>query len=202
MNRITNRYLIIVPLILCVAASLILFSSDLFAMEGAGKGRKLWDGILLWFNFAVLVFVFIKFGKNPLMNLLRGEQRKIEKNITTVDEQIKKAKSLMDAEADKLKNIDGHIGKIREDIMEIGRREREKILKKTKITADLMIEDAKKEAQYKLDVAKKRFGEEMLDIAVSIAVEELHNVISQEDNEKIIDQFSIGLKTTNRLSAN
>ena len=53
-----------------------------------------------------------------------------------------------------------------------------------------MIENAQKEVQFKLETAKKRFGEELLEAAVSVAVENLKRVISQDDHEKIIDRFS------------
>ena len=58
-----------------------------------------------------------------------------------------------------------------------------------------MIEDAKKDSDYKLEAAKKLFGIEMLEIAVSIAVRKLKEEVSEEDNEKIIEQFSIDLIT-------
>ena len=196
MNGMRKRCLNMFLLTLCAITSLVLFSSDAFAVGAASKGRTIWDNIMLWINFGILVFFFIKFGKRPLMNFLRGERQTIKDGIDAVEEKVKKARTLMEARADKLKNIDKRIKKVRQGIIELGQKERERIIEKAKITASKMIEDSKKEAQYKLEMAKKRFSEEMLDMAVSIAVEGLKKEISQDDNERIVDQFASGLNTT------
>ncbi|MFC1533398.1 hypothetical protein ACFL7M_08560 [Thermodesulfobacteriota bacterium] len=193
-----NRGLLMVFIILVAISAMILLSVDAFAIEEAGKGRKIWDSIMLLVNFGILVFFFIKFARKPLMKFLYGEREKIENSLNSVDEKIKKARELMDVEADKLKNIDEHMEKIRNEIIELGQKERSRIIEKAKNNANMMIEDAQKEAQYKFELAKKRFSEEMLDIAVSIATKELKKGISQEDNEKIVDQFSIGLNRAER----
>ena len=193
MNRLSNRYLLMFFVIMCAMAFVVLFSAEAFAGEGASTGRKLWDNIMLWVNFGILVFFFIKYARRPLMNFLYGERQKIEETLNIVDEKIKKARSLMDAEADKLKDIDNRIQSIREGIIKLGKKEKEKIVEKAKATASQMIEDAKKESQYRLAMAKKRFSEEMLDIAISMAVEKLKKGISLEDNEKIVDHFTTDL---------
>ncbi|MBN2063148.1 MAG: ATP synthase F0 subunit B [Deltaproteobacteria bacterium] len=187
-------YLIIVFLML-ISFTVIISGSDAFATEQAGKGRKIWDNIMLWVNFGILVFFFIKFAKKPLMDFLNGERGKIEKTIDSVDEELERAKSRMELEEDKLKNIDAHIQKDLEAIIEIGKREREQIIEEAKFSADLMIDEAKKVARNNLDLARKKFGEKMLDMAISIAVENIKKSISSEENERIIDQFSTGLST-------
>lgn len=195
MNRMNNKgYLLKVFLIISAAAAIFIICPDSFAMEGPSKARRIWDNIMLFVNFGILVFVFIKFAKDPLMNFLRGEEKKVKKEIDAIEELVEKANSLMQAEADKLANIDMRIKEMREYIIGLGQKEKEKIIEKAQLLARHMIDDAKSEAQYKLEIAKKRFGEEMLDIAISIAVRELKGRLSRDDNEEIVDQFSIVLR--------
>lgn len=191
MNR---KNIFIFCLFLCIVMFFFVFCPDGLAQEGPSNGRKIWNTIMLWVNFGILAFFFIKFGKNPLMKFLYGEREKLAKKIDEVEGQVKQAKSAMEVEAEKLENMDEHIDEIRRRIIELGQREKTQTMEKAKATADRMIEDAKKEAQYRVELAKKRFGEEMLDIAVSMAVEELKKGISQEDNERLIEQFSTGLR--------
>lgn len=199
MNRAKKRYLMILFLTLCATGYLTLLSSYALAMEETSRGRWFWDNIMLWINFGILVFFFIKYAKKPLVNFLHGEQKKIEENIGTVEAQIKKAISLMDEETEKLKHIDEQLKKIKENIVELGWREKGKIIEKAKIIANQMLEDAHKESEYRLVMAKKRLSVEMLDIAISMAVERLKKEISVEDNEKIIDQFTSGLSATREI---
>lgn len=196
MNPIYKHLRMILIITLLVAASVFLFYSDAFAVEEITKGRKLWNNIMLWVNFGILVFLFIKFAKNPLMNFLYGEQKKVGETLSSVEEKVKSARSLMDTEADKLKDIDQNLRQIKKDIIDLGKLEKDKIIESAKQTADQMIEDAKKQSEYRLELAKNKFSKEMLDIAVSIAVDRLKKGITIEDNEKIIDQFTSRLSDT------
>ncbi len=200
MSSVDKRYpLICFLLILFATAFIVLFCSDALAVESVSKGRRLWNNIMIWVNFGILVFLFIKFAKKPLMGFLHGERDKIERKIGVIEDQVREARSLMEKEADNLKDMNRRIDEIREHILEIGQREKNKIIEKAEATASQMIEGAKKEADYKLEKAKKRFGEEMLETAVSIAVDRLKQGISPEDNEEIIDGFSTVLRAEKGL---
>lgn len=187
--------MIIFGLFICAVILLFVFCSDSLAQEGPSKGRRIWNNIMLWVNFGILVFLFIKFAKNPLMNFLYGERKKFAKRIDEIEGEVRKAKSTMEIEAEKLKHMDKNIEEIHQHIIELGQREKTQTIEKAKATADRMLEDAEQEAEYRIEAAKKKFGEEMLDIAVSIALEELKKGLSQEDNEKLIEKFSTELGT-------
>jgi len=181
----------------------ILFDVTESWSAGAGKitpGRKLWDNVLLWINFAVLVFFFIKFARKPLMDYLRSVRSKMEKDITTLNGQKEGAKSLMDAEAEKLKTVDQYIQEIRESILEIGRKEKEKAIQEGKMMAEKMVEDAKIYSQYKIAMARKELSDEMVDIAVEKAAEKLAQAISEKDEDHLIDDFIANLKTAGQTS--
>jgi F-type H+-transporting ATPase subunit b len=169
-------------------------TSDAFAVEAITRGRKIWNNIMLWVNFGILIFLFLKFAKNSLLNFLFGERNKIADMLQKVDDSVKQARSLMDAEQEKIKDIDKRLEKIKQDILEIGRNEKEKIIENAKLMATQMIEDARKQSDYKLLKAKNKFGSEMMGMAISIAIEKLRKEITTEDNQRIIDQF------TSRLS--
>jgi F0F1-type ATP synthase membrane subunit b/b' len=172
---------------------MFLFCSDTYAMEGTSNRRIIWDNIMLFVNFGILVFAFIKFAKDPLMNFLHGERKRVEEEIDEIEKQVKEANSLMQAEADKLDSIDERIEEMREHIIGLGKKEKDKIIERAQLIAHHMIDDAKNEAEWKLETAKKSFGEEMLNVAISLAVKELRKGVSEEDNEKIVDTFAVGL---------
>jgi F-type H+-transporting ATPase subunit b len=174
---------------------LLCLNSDALAMGESTPGRKVWDLVLLWINFGILVFIFLKFGKTPLVDFLRGEQRKIEDDLNAVNKRFETAKAGMDAEANSLDDIEQELEKMRKNILEMGRREKEKIIAQGKISAEKMIKDAEDYAKYQIAKAKKALSEEMVDIAVSMVEEKLIKGISEEDNEKLIKQFVVDLET-------
>ncbi len=188
-------------IILAGVISVIFICSDCFAAKEVSEGRKLWEYIMLWVNFGILVFLFIKFAKKPLMNFLNGEGRKIGQKIEQVEVQIQNARDLMEEEAEKLSAMDSRIEEIKNQIIEIGMREKEGIIEKARIIADQMIENAEIESQYKVEAAIKEFGGEMLEMAVSLAMDELRKNITQDDNDRIIEDFTLGLSAEKRYFA-
>jgi len=198
LNLRNTRCLFISFLILGIGAFMIFLIPDAFAEEGISKGRKIWDNIMLWINFGILVFFFLKYGKQPLMDFLHGERNKIDMTLETADEKLNKAKSVLNEESESLKNIEERLQDLKKSVIEIGQKEKEKAIEMAKIIADQMMENAKKESQHRLAMAKKLLKDEMIDIAISLVEERLKEKISLEDDNILVNQFIDGLDTSRR----
>lgn len=183
-------------LFLCVVMAFFCFGVEAFAEEGPGPGRRIWDNILLLVNFGILVFLFLKYAKKPLMDFLAGEREKIRGNLDTLNSRLNDVNSAMKTEAEKLKDIDKRIQEIREEIIRIGQNEKQMIIEQAMIKADKMVEGAKSEAGYKLVAAKRALNAEITDIAVSIVEKKLIKEISPDDNDELINQFVLSLDTS------
>jgi F-type H+-transporting ATPase subunit b len=172
------------------------FCPDVFAAEKVSTGRRLWNNIMLWVNFGILVFFFLKYARKPLMDFLRGVRDKIKKDLDTIEKRFKDAESKMKAESAKIDEIEQYIETIRQNIIELGKKEKEKIVDEAKITAERMIEDAKAYSGYQLAKARKELSDEMVDIAISMVKEKLKKGLSEQDDEKLINQFIAELSTS------
>jgi F-type H+-transporting ATPase subunit b len=192
----TTRKKYLIPLTLCVGFLVILCCPDAFAAGELGPGRRLWNNIMLWVNFGILAFFFFRYAKKPLMDYLRGERQKIEENLNTTDGQLRDVKTIMDQEGEKLRRIDERLQEIRNSVTEIGRREKEMIIKQAKIAAEKMVRDAEVYANYRLAMARKALSDEMVDMAISMVEARLKTGISDEDNERIIDEFVMDLESS------
>ena len=170
--------------------------AEVLAAEGSTQGRKLWDNILLFINFGILVFFFIKYAKKPLMDYLRGVRKDVESDLNKVETELSRATSLRDAEIAKLNNIQAHIDKITTDILELGEHEKQKHIEEGKIAAENMIEHAKNYAHHKIQEARKVVADEMIDRAFSAVENVLVKEFSPKDNENVVNQFLNDLKTT------
>ena len=170
--------------------------AEVLAADELSLGRKLWDNILLFVNFGILVFLFLKYGRKPLMDYLRGVGKDVESGLNKVEARLNHATSLRDAELDKLKNIQAQIDKIRADILELGRYEKEKHIEEGKIAAENMIEQAKNYAQRRIQEARKVLADEMIDRAFSTVEKAFVKEFSPKDNDNVVNQFLNDLKTT------
>ena len=174
------------------------FSLDASAVAEISEGRRLWDNLMLWVNFGILAFLFLRYGKKPLTDFLEGERTKIETTLDAVNGQLGEAKTKLEGEQTKLRDLEGRLQELRERIIELGQREKERTLTMARNSAAQMIEDARKESEYRVAEAKKVLRDEMIDQAVSIVEGKLKTRISLQDNDILLNQFLADLKTQER----
>ena len=198
MKLTTKKYFLIIPLALGASACLLLVCSQVFAAETVSAGRRLWDNIMLWVNFGVLAFLFMKYARKPLMDYLRGVQQKVEDNLNATDAEFRDVQSVKASEAERLKYIDERLEEIQRHVIEMGRKEKEEIIQRAKVAAEKMVQDAEIYSKYRLAMAKKALSDEMVDLAVSLVEESLKKGISETDNEKLIGEFVKDLETSKK----
>jgi F-type H+-transporting ATPase subunit b len=181
-------------LILFCIASLFFLIPDAFSMEEPGAGRMLWDNIMMWVNFGILVLLFVKYGDKPLRDFLDRERSKIETSLSRANAELSEARAMMDAEVTRLKEMDKRLMEAREMILELGRREKEKIIQSAEAAANQMIADAERESEHRLAMAKKALKDQIVDTAVSIVKERLREGLDSEDDRTLVNQFIASLK--------
>ena len=182
--------------------TLALFLSDhVFAAEEMTMtmGRRIWNNIMLWVNFGILVFLFLKFGKKPLMDYLRGVRDKIGEEIATLKGRYNAARSKTEKEREKLRDIERQLDELQKGIIELGNREKQEIIEQGRVSAEKMIKDAENYSRHKLSLARQALSQEMMNIAVSMVSEKLINELSDDDDDKLIDQFISDLETRREI---
>jgi F-type H+-transporting ATPase subunit b len=174
---------------------LILVAGEAWAEGGASTGRKIWDNVMLFVNFGILVFLFIKYAKKPLMDFLHGVRRKHEENLGAINDRFESARSALNAQDEKLREMEQSVETIQKGIIEMGKREKEVIIEQAKKASERMISDAKAYADYRLAMARKALADEMVDTAIEMVREKLTGVLSESDNQRLIDHFLGDLPT-------
>jgi F-type H+-transporting ATPase subunit b len=174
----------------------LFFVFDAFASEEASGGRTLYHTVMLFVNFGIFVFLFIKYAKKPFMNFLRSERESVESQINELTDKKQGVQSQRDAEAEQLEDIDRIIEELRSSILEMGEREKEKIIQQGKSLAEKMIRDAEAYSENRIVAARQELSEEMIDMALSMAKEKLLKNITDRDNDHLVGQFITSLETT------
>jgi len=181
-------------LVLCIAGVLVFMGAEAYAAVKVSPARKIWDTVMLFVNFGILVFIFLKFGRKPLVDFLRNQARKIEENLRSAESELQGARAKMSSEAEKLKEIEKRIQEIRAVLIDAAERGKQEIIEQAKLEAEHMLERAEAEAAYKLAKARKELKEELIDTAISLLEQRLKKGITVEDNERLVNQFVTELK--------
>jgi len=176
----------------CVAAgilSLHFLGPEAVAAEEASNWRSGYDLILRYLNFGIIVFVFIKYGKTPLLNFLKGEKDKIARQIDKIERKKKVATDKIRESRQALEEGQERFAEMKVRIVRQGERKKKEIIKDARQLSSAMIEDTKRKIGFQIIQARSAIREELVDAAVSLAMENLPGEITAEDNQKFVDQY-------------
>jgi len=154
------------------------------------RHERFWyDLVLRYFNFGIIVFVFIKYAKTPLMNFLRGQKEELARELEKIEDKKKEAIDKIDEARITLEESQDRFAELKERIVNQGEKKKQEIIKEAHHLSEVMIEDAKRKIEYQILQARNTIRAQMLDAAIDLAMERLPQEITDEDNEKFIDQY-------------
>jgi len=191
MKRV-NKIVGLCRFIIAGAISFHFLGLEALASEGSGGWRPIYDEILLWINFGIIAFVFVKYGKTPLMNFLQGRKEKIAREIERVEQKKEKA-------ADKIKEIQKVIdesevrfAELKERIVRQGERKKQEIIDSAQQQSKMLLKDARRRIDGQFDRAKSTFKAELIDTAIELAMQRIPQEITDEDHDKFLDHYLAG----------
>jgi len=178
----------------CAALVLvILLAPGALAADGSGGWRPTYDLIMRWLNFVILALVLIKFARRPLIDFLAGKKEEIAREIQRMEKEKEQA-ALKVAEAHKmLEESSIRFENLKERIIRQGEKRKQAIIAEAHRESEILLEGAKRKIDSQMLQAENTLRSEMIDMAVNVAIERLPGQVTENDNQKLLDQF---LKST------
>lgn len=156
---------------------------------GSLSSDKLWDLFYRVLNFAVLVFILVKFGAKPIANSLAGRQKKIKDDIEDLESRRDEAeKTYRDFET-KLAGMEKEIDTIVEKAVAQAEIEKQKILEKAEQSAEDMKRQAEMTINNEIMVARRTLKNDIADQATAMAEELIRKNLTADDQVKIIEDY-------------
>jgi F-type H+-transporting ATPase subunit b len=187
--KCVNKIVLIFCYIIAGILSLHFLGHEAFAAEKASGWRPIYDLILRWINFGIIVFLVNKYAKTPIMNFLRGQKEKLAREIKRLEN---KKQGITATIEETLKTIDEsevRFAELKERIVRQGEKKKEAIIQTAQKQSKMMLEDAKRRIDTHFIQAKNKFRAEMIDRAIDLAVERLPKEITAEDIEKLTIEY-------------
>ena len=178
-------------LVLAVALgmSLLFFTSETLAADFSGNWRSTYDYVMRWLNFVILAFLLVKFGKNPLMNVLRQRKQELQREIKRAEEQRKNAEAQANEARQQLEESGAHLEEVKQRIIRQGETRKNEIIQGAQAESKILLIEAKRRIDTQILSAKKMFQAEMIDEAMKTVFEKLPQYINPTDNQKFLDQY-------------
>lgn len=140
-------------------------------------------------NFAVFAWVIYRFGKKPVQESLVKRKETILRDIETAQKMREEAEQRLREYEDKLAHIDQEIERIRADFREQGERDRKRIQLEAEEKRERMLKDAQFLIEQESKQIRTTLLRETVEAAVQAAEQVLRSRISNEDQDRLADQF-------------
>lgn len=177
--------LIILTALLFLSAGAV----EVLAADGGGGWRPTYDIIMKWVNFGILVLIFFKFARRPLKNFLSDKKNEISLQIKKLeDEKDRLHQRVREAETELEKNV-VRLEELKERIVQMGERRKVEIIEDARQESRMLLESAKQKTEGRIIRARNRLRAEMIDAAAEVALEKLPGLVTEDDNQKLLEQF-------------
>lgn len=181
---------VLLPSVLCAFGLVLgLLPADLLAADGPTVWRPTYDLIMRWVNFVILVFVLVKFGKDPLLNMLGQRKKDLQKEISLAEKHKNEAEDRVQEVRKQLDASSERFEKIKERIIQQGANQKKDIIERAKTESRILIVEAKRRMDNQIVSARKAFQSEMVEKTMKIVFENLPRHLSETDDQKAIEQY-------------
>jgi F-type H+-transporting ATPase subunit b len=184
---------LVLAFVLCL--SVLFFASETLAADNSTNWRPTYDLVMRWLNFVILAFLLVKFGKNPLMNMLRRRKEELQREIKRAEEQRKNAEAKVNEVRQQLDESVAHLEEIKQKIIKQGESRKKEIIQQAQAESKILLMEAKRRIDNQILSTKKKFQTKMVDEAMKTVIEQLPQHITQADNQKFLDQYLTQLST-------
>ncbi|MFP4445919.1 MAG: hypothetical protein ACLFPD_06690 [Desulfosudaceae bacterium] len=158
------------------------------AEEGAGW-RPVYDHIMLFVNFGILVYVIVRFGKDPLRNFFHDRRTEVADEIERLTTEKEKSLAAFEDMQKRLAEGDRHLRTIKERIRSEGEKIKEKMVADARKQGEFLLEGARKKVNNQYVDARRAFRADLIEAAVNKAAERLPQEIREEDHRMLVSNF-------------
>ncbi|MDM8544166.1 ATP synthase F0 subunit B [Desulfococcaceae bacterium HSG7] len=171
--------------------SWIVFSgpAEVLAADTSGEWRPVYDLIMMWLNFGILVFLLIKFTKTPIVNFFKGQKEEVERDLHEAEQKQQAAQAKIAKTQKLLDESDTRLKTLKERILKQGEHKKQEIIANAVEESRILLEDARKRVDSQIVVARNKFRSELIDAAVDAAMVKLPGQVTKDDDRKMIEQY-------------
>jgi len=181
-----------------IAVLCLVIPQGVLAEDGTGDWRPTYDLVLRWINFAVLVFLILRYARKPLVNFFKEKSEDVKNEIRVVEKEKEEILARVDEILKTRDQGQEKLEKLQARIIAQGKAKKERIIKGARKESKLMLESARRKVESQMKAAQADIRAEMIDHAIDMALKKLPDIIAEEDNQKLYDQY---LENTEKPSA-
>jgi F-type H+-transporting ATPase subunit b len=174
-------------------AGLFMTATEALAAEPAGSWRPTYDLVMRWLNFGILILLFFKYARKPLVAFLKGKSKQIENSITKVEKEKEALETRINELLNERQEGRKHLDRIRDRFISQGERKKQKIIDDAGNESRLLLKSAKRKVEYEITSARERLKIEMVDQAIELAMQKLPRLMTDKDSQNSLKVYLDGI---------
>ena len=161
--------------------------------EGAVAGdpgwRPTYDVAMRWINFIILVAVIVKYAREPISDFLEMKKDEVVSKIEKLEKQ--KSRILDDIQVAKQQAADNQarFKELKARMIAQGETRKRQIIEQAKQQSTVMLEETRRKMENRIVQAKASLKMELLDLAIEQAVVKLPGLMTDGDNQRLLDDY-------------
>ena len=175
--------LVLVVGILLVGGSLTTEAAEEAEAHGSG-----WDLLYRVVNFAILVGALVYLLRKPLSNYLDAKTEQIRRDLTEAAGKRERAEAERKEAEARLAGLDREIAEARVKGLAQAEDERRRILKAAESEAARLAENAKKEIEAELELARRKLTARAAELSIEMARKKIREQISDADRRALFEK--------------
>jgi len=181
--------------IFAVVIGFLLLGTEASAAENSGDWRPVFDLVMRWLNFGIIVFILVKYARRPIKDFLLSRREEVVREIEIVEEKKEEANKRIQDAARMLDESEVRFARVKERIIQEGETRKQKLIEDAQQESKILLESTMKKIESQLLDAKRAFKSELVDTAISLAMKRLPDEITTEDNQNFTNQFLASTST-------
>ena len=181
--------------ILAVVIGILLLGTEASAADNSGDWRPVFDLVMRWLNFGIIVFILVKYARTPIKDFLLSRREEVAREIEMVEEKKEEADKKIQDAARMLDESEVRFARVKERIIKEGETKKQKLIEDAQQESKILLESTMKKIDNQLLDAQRAFKSELVDTAISLAMKRLPDEITSEDNQNFTNQFLAGTST-------
>jgi len=175
--------------IFAVVMGFHLLGGEASAADNSGNWRPVFDLVMRWLNFGIIVFILVKYARRPIKDFLLSRREEVAREIEKIEEKKEEANRNIQDAARMLDESEVRFARIKERLIQEGEIKKQQIIEDAQRESKILLKSTMKKIETQLLDAKRAFKSELVDAAMSLAMKRLPDEITTEDNQKFTNQF-------------
>jgi F-type H+-transporting ATPase subunit b len=177
------------PVGLVVRVGLVAVLAPVQAWASGGEAENPMEFVWELVNFLLLLGAIVYFARKPISQFFEDRRNEIGAELNSAAEILEQAEKRFGEWQQKMAELDGEIGQIRDRERQRAQQERARILEDARQAAERIKADAGNAAEREFRRAQTKLREEAAELAIELASKLLRDKVADADRDRLMDEF-------------